>query len=240
MRLRLTASLCAGPIIAVSIGAGGQPPALRDRIIDRHHTVSLPVHHCTVPSAVAYIARHFEVLAGIEYLPGDCSPAWADQPRPTDTVSLLGMSVAEALDTLVKLDPRYRWTETDGVVVVRPVEAWANPANLLNQVTSSLVVDDTNLGGALTLIGSALRGQPRVSGDQLATRTEQGARRFSVHLGSTSVAGALTAIVRAHGNLRWEARTRSGSADPHDLMLYLYTQDGSGLGILTRSLTSTP
>ena len=59
------------------------------------------------------------------------------------------MTVGDALKKLSALDPRYRWIESDGVIVVRPIAAWSDPKNVLNYQTESFVLKDATLGDAL-------------------------------------------------------------------------------------------
>ena len=195
------------------------------RMIDGHFEVRTLVHECTVPDAVAGLARRFQIQVGVEYLPVDCGRVRRDAPREGEAINLLGLSVAEALEKLSAMDRRYRWIEHDGLIVMRPVSAWGDPNNILNFTTTSFTLEDVNLGGALDAVMSAVIGRPKKGGELLANRTEQGARFFSVKTGSTSVGGALDAIVRAHGDLWWQVL---GSDDRR--MIFLYTFDGSGLG----------
>ena len=49
----------------------------------------------------------------------------------------------------------HRWMESNGVVVMRPVEAWSDPRHFLHR-TISLVVDDQTVVGALAAVRTAL------------------------------------------------------------------------------------
>jgi len=40
-----------------------------------------------------------------------------------------GQQSLEAFDRLVSLDPRYRWVESEGVVIFRPLNAWTDPCH---------------------------------------------------------------------------------------------------------------
>jgi hypothetical protein len=175
------------------------------------------------------------LLAGLEYLRVDCQKRWNEARRDGDTINLQGLSIGEALKKLTDIDPRYRLIERDGVVVIRPLEAWADPRNMLNFTTESFVLEDVNVGGALEAVISALTGDSRSAWalDQSAQRTEQGARRFSVKTGATSVGEALSAIVRAHGHAWW---VFGGPPAQPDLtpVVSIHTFDGTGLGVSTR------
>jgi hypothetical protein len=206
-----------------------------ERLVDTTYEVRLPAHECTVPSAVLGLARRYRFIAGAEYLMVDCQKRWNEAPRDGDTINLQGLSIGDALQKLAAIDPRYRWVERDGLVVVRPLEAWADPKNTLNFTAESFVLDDVNVGGALDAVVAALTGESRRSPtlDQSAQRTEQGARRFSVKTGATSVGEALNAIVRAHGDAWWQFGGPPGQPDLPPFV-WIYTFDGTGLGVSTR------
>jgi hypothetical protein len=203
------------------------------RVIDANFRVSLPVHFCAAPSTVLGLAKYFEFPAGAEFIPGACH--WEREGPGKDHVFLQGMTVEEALNKLVELDGRYRWVESEGVIVMRPLDAWADPKNFLNQVTTGFDLEDKNLGGALDAIVSGLVEKPRTGGDALSNRTELGARTFTVHLGATSVIGALNSVVREHGKMWWEVHDRDEVHEGGlDRMMWLYTPDGSGAGQSTK------
>lgn len=222
----------AGPLTAQDTTI---PPL--ERIIDTDHSIRLPAHECTVPSAVLGLARRYRFIAGAEFLLVDCQRLWTEARRDGESINLRGFSVGDALKRLTAIDPRYRWVERDGLVVIRPLEAWADPKNMLNFTTESFVLADVNVGSALDAVVGALTGQPRWSPEMLhasAERTEQGARRFSVKTATVSVAEALDAIVRAHGDAWWEFR-RSFTPDNPAPAVWIYTFDGTGLGVSARS-----
>jgi hypothetical protein len=201
-----------------------------ERLIDTDYSVRLPVHPCTVPGTLAGLARRFHFRAGVEYLPVDCQPYRRHWARNGESTNLRGLTIGAALQKLSALDPRYRWVETDGVIVMRPVEAWADPKNLLNYTAGSFELKDVNFGGALDAVVSALTGEQHSTAASLAERTEQGARRFNVRARATSVVAALDAIVRQHGDAWWEVRLGVFQQKRLVPMIWIYTHDGSGMG----------
>lgn len=211
-------------------------PALQ-RVIDTDFEVRLPIHECSVPDAVKFLARRLRFPAGVEYLPGICTRLYQGV-KAADRLNLRGLSVSDGLGKLIALDPRYHWIDSDGVVVVRPADAWADPKNLLNFKTSSFALEGVNLGAALDAVASALHGKQRLDGDTLANRTEQGSRLFSVKTGPTSAGGVMDAIVRAHGDMWWELQDFDADVVAKGRrMLWFYTFDGSGLGTAVWSAT---
>jgi hypothetical protein len=203
-----------------------------ERSIDVNYRIPLPAHECTVPSVVARLARQYQFSAGVEYLLVDCQRLFAESRRDGETIDLYGLSIGDALKKLATIDSRYRWVERDGLVLVRPREAWTDPKNMLNSTTESFVLDDVNVGSALSVVVSALSGQPRshLMLEQSSERTEQGRRRFSVKTGTVSAAEALDAIVRAHGDAWWEFK-RSFTLPDWFPTVYIQTFDGTGLGV---------
>jgi len=193
------------------------------RIVDNDFEVRLPLHACSVPATVGQIVKRHQVPAGIEYLPESCPPT-SPRGASTPSVSLAGMTVAAALDKLTELDPRFRWVESNGLAVVRPVSAWGDAKNVLNFTSASFAVDKVNLDVAMSAIVSGLQEKPREAKGE-GVRTNQGSKPLSVKTGPTSVGGALDAIVRAHGDGWWEVRPFSG--DHGMRMLSFQTFDGS-------------
>jgi len=99
-------------------------PALTSRTIDEHVRVRLPLAPCQIPNIVVRIAEVLKVPAGAEAVPEHCPDPLHPEPPMTSSESLIGMTLRDALDAVVRLDPRYRWVESDGVIVVRPIAAW--------------------------------------------------------------------------------------------------------------------
>ena len=211
------------------------PKPSLERLVDTSYEIRLPAHECTVPSALVGLVRRYEFLAGVEYPMVDCQKRGSETRRDGDTINLQGLSIGEALKKLTEIDPRYRLVERDGMVVLRPLDAWTDPTNVLNFTTESFVLEDVNVGGALAAVVAALQGYQGPS-DHLhasAQRTEQGARRFSVKTGATSVGEALTAIIRAHGAAWWQFGGPPATADLTPVVS-IHTFDGTGLGVSTR------
>ena len=201
-----------------------------ERLIDTGYFLRLPVHACTVPSAVAGLARRFHFLAGVEYLPVDCQLLWRHSAPNGESVNLRGLTIGEALRKLSEIDPRYRWIEHDGMIVMRPLEAWADPKNILNYASGSFSLEDVTLGGALDAVVSAVTDRPRDLSTFRDGSTEQGARKFSVNAGATSAGGGLDAIVLAHRNAFWEVKLGTVRQNEMGPVIWLWSHDGFGLG----------
>lgn len=202
-----------------------------ERLIDIDFHVRQPVGECTVATAMAGLASRYEIVAVIEYPRAECARMGGERYHGEELLNLRGLTIGEALETLVAMDPRYRVVQHDGVVVMRPVAAWADAANVLNFTAGSFALEDTTLGGALDAIVSAISGVPRSLAATLGTRTEQGARKFSVKTGAASAGAALEAIVRAHGAAYWIVRESQLDRDGQPgRNIFFHTFDGTGIG----------
>jgi hypothetical protein len=231
-----TLMLAALALLGTPAAAQEAPVPPLDRSIDLPIEVRLPVHHCSVPGALVAMSRLTKLTAGVEFLPSDCRPEWAREERPASSVQLQGLTVKQALDRLVELDPRYRWGEADGVIVLRPLAAWGDAADVLNTPLATFDVNQQHMGGALGVLVSQVLGRRRIGMATANLRTEEGNRAFSVHVTDTTVLGALNAIVRAHGAMWWEVQDHSYVVNGQpDRMVWLYTHDGSGLGSTTKT-----
>ena len=83
--------------------------------------------------AIGSLARAADVPMGFEGL------------VPLDTplsIRATTRKVRDVLDALIAADPRYEWREDDGVVVVRPVEAWNDQASALNNTVDGVKLED--------------------------------------------------------------------------------------------------
>ena len=187
--------------------AAQSAPSRASTIIAEDVFYEVPLTACETPSVVASIVVATHVAAGIEHVPGVCDGRTLPARRPDrDRVFLAGVTIADALDHLVTLDPRYKWAETDGVIVFRPVKAWSDARHFLNQPLDGFSLTDEHLGGALDAYRAALSGEPRQANNMglWSMRTVEGDRRFSVRDGPTSPTLALDSIVRAHGAAFWD------------------------------------
>lgn len=220
--------LMAALLVPTFVSAQSQ---LTSRTIEENVTVRLPYLPCQIPNVVARIAQVLKVPAGAEGVPEQCPDSLHPPPPASGTQSLRGMTGRDALNALVQLDSRYSWVESDGVIVVRPVEAWNKRDHFLHRSASSFAFTNQNIYGALTALKGALdsRQIPTIDGPE-PTPTPLAARRFSVSLGATSAYEALNAIVRAHGELAWIVGYCQSEVSYENSILTLMTFDGRGTG----------
>jgi hypothetical protein len=185
-----------------------------------------PLHPCVVPELAGHVFESGSVPGGAEYLPGRCGQIKATSL--SERTNLMGLTVPQALNRLVQLDPRYRWVESDGVFVVRPLEAWNDRSHFLHR-TISVAFTDQNVGGALFALLTAI-GPTRHIGEPRTYNTPEMNRQFSVALGTTPALNALNAVVRTHERLKWSVSYCQRQHRVEFAMVMLHTYDGGGLG----------
>ena len=222
--------------MAFAAPAAQEIPPL-ERVIGRNIVLRPADDHCLVPSLVSSIAREALVPAGVEYLPGTCDYRRPPNEDPGSWVPLVGMTVGEALERLVAFDPRYRWIESEGVILVRPIDAWGDEEHPLHEAIGEFEVAEEPLGVALhrlraRLIGTAERAW------EFPPRTPEAARPLTLRLTAASAILALDAIVRAHGALVWSVEYCKPERRREHTWIRLWTTDGSGA--LTRLLEVLP
>jgi hypothetical protein len=112
--MRLAALLIALTAVAPTPTPRDQNVSLpvRERIIPRNFEIRLPAHPCAVPSTIQFLAGSVEAVSGTEFIAGPCDFR-TSRPEPTDAINLLGLTVEDALNLLVKIDSRYEWHEGD-------------------------------------------------------------------------------------------------------------------------------
>ena len=138
----------------------------------------------------------------------------------------------DVLDAVIAADPRYEWREDDGVIVMRPVEAWNDQASALNNTVDGVKLEDvvaSDLFPVLARLLGVLPNHLRL-GDT---------RRFSVETPANStLLQTLNAMVRAHGSLSWAFLPLStpDTGLPTSMTL-LVGGTGAGFGIPASAMT---
>jgi hypothetical protein len=121
--------------------------------------------------------------------------------RPGFEVTVTGMPLRLALQAIGSLDPRFEWRDMNGVIVFRPVEAWADPYDPLFRLFPSVRLDDVPGSEAVGLVRSRLRA-PEPATDKLSEFSDS--RHFSIDLPQATMLDLLNAVVRSHGELTWD------------------------------------
>jgi hypothetical protein len=166
--------------------------------------------------SAADIVVGFEAAPDVERLLVPMTDARRAQLDSRRRVSLAGKTVREALDTIVAIDPRYRWIDVDGVPVVRPWGSWMDPKHLLNQVVGGVDWPETNLGKALFDVQTLMTGT-----SPSPPLTASHPPFFRVQTGPIAIMALLNAVAVAHGHAAWQVRHRCSPNDPRALELQM-------------------
>jgi hypothetical protein len=140
---------------------------------------------------------------------------------------LAGRTVREALDIFVAQDPRFRWEERDGVIVIRPGALWTNPDDALNQPMPGLYGDALHAQDVLTGVMTTMVG----THTSLSTPATLDSKRFSLDVPSGTVLDILVAAARVHGGLMWSVPDAPRGPDQAGFSLRFDTFAGGGAGI---------
>jgi hypothetical protein len=189
---------------------------------------------CHLWTALEQLARQAQVRIGFEQTL-DCSPApWVLRPYGA-SLDLAGLTPRQAIDRVLSQRPDYRWTEVDGVAVVRPVTAWAPTGSVLNAPVAPFTVADEHPHLALhTLFQSS---QPSLFQEHTDLLLSSNGRRHedryassviddpvSVSFAGSTVVQALNAISRGFGG-GWQAAYTPRGDNRRSLWVALYTLD---------------
>lgn len=168
---------------------------------------------CSLWTAVEQVARQGRVRVGFENTP-DCHPGATSLSAGDGALQLDGSTPREAFDHLIVRYPTFRWHELDGVVVMRPVSAWENPAAILHRPVSPFAVDDVHVHYAMhavlesakpTLFQPHNRAKLSVSGKRLLDPSAAVAidAPVSVRFDGGTLLEALNAVTTPHGRI-WQ------------------------------------
>jgi hypothetical protein len=133
-------------------------------------------------------------------------PSSASVPADAARVELRGRSVRAVLDDLVPVGSPYRWRVVNGVVVVRPSEAWDSPVNPLNRRVAPLAVSGVDPDVALKIIVAAIRGVEPPASDAAGSRWPPLGWTVSLSVAAGSGLDALVALAGADGNMQLTVR----------------------------------
>jgi hypothetical protein len=238
-------SICAALVCLVSGGATstlGQD-RLSERVLTSIGPEDVIFFASPKPNAgrlrflLTFIARSARVPIGFEELAG--IPVLDDGDLSTIPFSartdLTGLSVGDALDALVSADPRYSWREQDGVIMIRPVQAWADPGHFLHQRFSGFHMRDSTAADVARAIyerlGAPIRfGEGGVFGDPPDSEGDL-EKRIDFEVPSGTIVEALNSVVRAYGGLGWMVHYANAPADIRTSCVRFVTFDGKFTGV---------
>jgi hypothetical protein len=111
-------------------------------------------------------------------------------------VPLRGNRLGDVLEALTQADPGFEWRVLDGVVVIRPRDAWNDSGNPLSRRVAALRLLNEPIGAVLrTALGAV--GEP-ASHDAFPD-----SKKVWLDAPPGTVLDLLNAVVRAHGGLFW-------------------------------------
>jgi hypothetical protein len=130
-------------------------------------------------------------------------------------------NIERDLDSLVSQMDGYEWRIVDGVYVIRPSGAWADPTDILARRTSTVNWQDVEIRRASSAVAKLLYGDDGTETEPTKTR------RFSVTLPSTTLIHVLNAVAQQHGGLVWIVRSIP-SVPPSPLRVGVALRDFDG------------
>lgn len=196
-----TGAVVGAAMIAAPLAAPEATDRLADRKIPDDCYCWIGLAQPRALDAVLQIARATRTPLGVEALPSTTPPMRFDLNQ--DRKWLAGMTIGDALDIIVALDPRYAWSETQGTIVVRPLLAWNDAEHFLEQSVGPFSLDeevsvDVAFGEIRRFMGQAPGG-----GSPLGPFDD---KRIKLTLPRASLLDVLNAIVSAHGEIYWSIR----------------------------------
>jgi hypothetical protein len=234
-------------VTIVSIGLGAMSLAAQERLSDRtlsalgREDAGFFVHANITQShfrfIVAMIARSARVPIGLEEVaaePQAYDGNLARVPEESRT-PLIGLTVHQALDRLVAADPRYRWQERDGVILIRPIDAWNDPRHYLLRPRGVLDVKGQRPVDIVKQVyewqGLAINwGAGGMIGDPRSVEHDVNSRISLSELAPT-ILDTLNAVIVRHGGLGWLIEYARGPAELANSCVRLITFDGKFIGV---------
>jgi hypothetical protein len=200
-RLLAVSLVFAAITAAQAIYALSQDNASLDRTIVHDLPVELPLTVASFGSAAERLGMFARVPLGIE---DSVAPLDQNGAAPT-ALTLTGKSVHDVLDELSQRTSRYEWRQLERLVVLRPANAWNDPANVLNRMVAAVEWTNVDVADALDKTMSLVTG---VQYNTPASTPDD--RRFDVVLPEATILQLLNAIASNHGELIWHVSYRSG------------------------------
>jgi hypothetical protein len=141
---------------------------------------------------------------------------------PRTPQPIAGLTLRQALDLIVGLDPRYAWREVDGVAVVRPSAAWSDPNDALNRHVQNIHWTSVNARQTLDRLTSVIFDGPVTATPGFVTSST-----FAVDIADGTVIQVLNAAAKA-GDLFWWTQTEKGPSGSEALIVSLAGFDDHG------------
>lgn len=164
---------------------------------------------------------------------------WEEAPGPlvklNRTYDITNADVQTILNGIVAIDPRYLWRKVNGVIVIRPIAAWANPANPLNARVESIEWTALPTEEVLVRTFNLMFAANRIANNQSQSP------KLTISVPSGAILDILIAAARPNPWLFWSARYNTpDSAGPRGLTLgylddsLLDTHNAAGRALYSR------
>jgi hypothetical protein len=219
----MRAALLMAIIFVLSSAAHAQ-----DSVLDRRIKADVPGAAVVwLPDGITngMLAWRISASAGVPVI-FEASPLdYRDPTIAARRFDLHGLSVREALDFLVAQDPRYRWEERDGIVIIRPIGVLADPGDALNQRIAGMRGDRVRLEDVLARVDAAVRrtGVPPVLPAAIDSQD------FALDAPGGTVLDLLAAAARAHGGVMWSAPDGARGPDQSGFSIGFKAFAGAGV-----------
>jgi len=194
--------------LTASIGAeGAQDTRPEDRVLGTRAEMRLPASTNALAETLASVARDSGVLIGFETKLDVGSRARGSKIGR----SLRGKTVGEALDALMEIYKGYEWRSVNGVIHVRPQQAFGDFNHFLNQAIGPLELTDALPLHATfevhrVFVPDCVITHPIYTDQRDGfLETEEPAMRqpLTLSFNGGTVLDLLDAVIKAHGSLYW-------------------------------------
>jgi hypothetical protein len=207
MMRRLTVTM----LLAVGLGSGvAAAESLLERTLDPPFGWKSSGLTVTSAGRLAFvIAVYGKVPVGFEGPRDEPSTAPAGEG-----ILHYGATVRDALELLPQIDPTYRWLNIGGVIVIRPMRAWVDKKNPLNQPAPDVTWQDVPIGYAVTYLTAVVRHQRPPGDPSSAMPCVHVSGTLTLQKSPGSILDMLNKIVLGYGNLQWTVDYASKRSRP--------------------------
>jgi len=228
-------------LTACAVTSGAQTRTTLDNPVPVF-VVPNPLPRCGLATALLHLEQSVNVLIGFERQ-AECvdNPSLFPDLTAQTLNDLSGRTVRQVLDHLVALDPNFEWRDMNGVAVVRPVNAWNDPANALHVQVDAFAFEDAQLTNAVA--ASVRNAKLQVAG---ASADAAVTRRFAVSFSGGTILDALNAVIGAHGAAVWEIQSQAPPSEgatpaavkPVDITVRTFDASGASFATPTAQATT--
>jgi len=217
-------------VMAIIFGLSSAADA-QDSVLDRRINADAPGAAVVwLPDGITngMFAWRISALAGVPMIFEASALDYRDPTIAAKRLDLVGLTVREALDFLVAHDPRYRWEEREGMVIIRPAGSLTDPADALNQRIAGVRGARLRLEDLLARVTEAVP----FSGAAAVPRAAIDSQAFALDTPGGTVLDLLAAAARAHGGVMWSASDGARGPDQSGFSIGFRTFAGAGAVVL--------